>query len=1287
MRFRIDGPSIPDSLLEKCDAGRVVFFCGAGVSCYPSGSNLRLPNFRELTKLVIDHFKPSKKSDIVKAMKQLDENESVNSTSLDEIFYLIQKTFCKEEVNKKIAEILSKKDTTEQPLRHKHIATISSNKEGFPQIVTTNFDIFFEKAIPNLMLSPQDRRPRINVPPFLPDLSQHSPISGITYLHGRISDETCNNAIEEKHLNKFILSSADLGRAYLSEGWAANFVRYIFSNYTVVLIGYRAEDPPIHYLLMGMNDDGNLDQSNLYAFDHSNEDQEEVQFKWHAKGVTPIMYSSHEILWETIEEWADRSSSPIKWRNHVTQNLSTDPKLLDSYERGQIAYLMRTADGIKKLKDPSASIHPAWINVFDGEIRLKERYKQSSVKKDDTLSQLIYGLDGEDYMKTDKDSGDIFNITDIVTKSDNSSKCAVSNQIDEIKERNMIYWITNNMDSPVMALWAVRQDGLSRNLLQSLRRKLRRHSNLDKKSQQVWKLILNFHEQKEDFISLETWRDFARSVSINGWTKSSLREFSKLTTPAFMCRPKSNATNLLFDVTDWSEVSAGDIIEAEVMFPKFDDRNIDVPDKVIRQSIMILQNNLLQASMMISEIDSLFENITHTPTCYQDREVYGDIKSQNFSFEISRFIELLERAVTVNPSFVRSLVNNWPLDDCYFFRKFKLFMLNKDLVFSGKEAVSYVTTLTRDEFWYENCERELMYLIADRRDEFNMFDRKNIADRILESPVDLEKSSTPEKRQYANMRSAMRGSWLMKQNFIFSKKFIREVECIIQSIDGWESRTSEKYLAEYATIYTRGWVHKNHKLMDNSSEPDVTESENIKSKSFLNLIKEINMTSFSDVVRQDPRLVMLAFEEEGSHGSYPTRYWKEFIRELAINIDFLPATNVTNYLLTIPDVIIGSIGFEICEYLKSNCEALFSTNEMLAWKLIDRCIHVWARGYFVSGKHYTDLDFVFAHSHGKDIRHSSNDYSSGSNIDASSHPVGMITGMLVKKYIASESDDRANEIKLRLGRLLEKSNRNHHFCVTVLGENIDRLYQRDQGWVKFGLVSLFEFTEASAESAWAGFLNDGNSSDSFILEMSNLIVNLFPWASRRSWDKVYTSRCVTLVIDLAMLLSKENNFSYQDDVRECLRCMNGVARNDSILYLSEIGQQSDKLWVDIVIPFLTSMWPKDLKFRTQSATLCWLHMLANADRNFDKVYNITKNYLVPIVDGFIELTPFILEENNQASLASRFPGDVLDLVNSIIPLDCYEEVELLDVTLRKISSSDSDLVSDSRYVRLLNIVE
>jgi NAD-dependent SIR2 family protein deacetylase len=45
MQFIANGPDIPDSLLQAHEEGRVVFFCGAGIS-YPAG----LPGFGGLVQ-------------------------------------------------------------------------------------------------------------------------------------------------------------------------------------------------------------------------------------------------------------------------------------------------------------------------------------------------------------------------------------------------------------------------------------------------------------------------------------------------------------------------------------------------------------------------------------------------------------------------------------------------------------------------------------------------------------------------------------------------------------------------------------------------------------------------------------------------------------------------------------------------------------------------------------------------------------------------------------------------------------------------------------------------------------------------------------------------------------------------------------------------------------------------------------------------------------------------------------------------------------------------------------
>ena len=146
-------------------------------------------------------------------------------------------------------------------------------------------------------------------PPTFPDLLHDVPITGITYLHGRLPDRDGTS-------HDYVLSSADFGGAYLAQGWATSFVRLLLNKYTVVLLGYQAEDPPAKYLLQGLNAVQGEGRRQLYAFDQGQ--PEEIETKWQDRGVTPIAYGDdHRVLWDSLEGWAARSADTGAWRVQV----------------------------------------------------------------------------------------------------------------------------------------------------------------------------------------------------------------------------------------------------------------------------------------------------------------------------------------------------------------------------------------------------------------------------------------------------------------------------------------------------------------------------------------------------------------------------------------------------------------------------------------------------------------------------------------------------------------------------------------------------------------------------------------------------------------------------------------------------------------------------------------------------------------------------------------------------------------------------------------------------------
>ena len=218
MRFFADGPDIPLELLEARDKGEVIFLCGAGISM-PAG----LPSFNSLTRSVVQRLGAPDNSF---TRPFLDRQEGVNENggelpALDQVFGYLQREYGSARVERVVSQLLR---TPRSPRldHHRTILRLSSDMRGRPRIITTNFDLLFEKAAPHI---------RRYAPPHFPDLRSDASFDGLVYLHGRLNGA----AREPDELQGLVLGVGDLGRAYLSDGWATRFLKELLTRYTVVL--------------------------------------------------------------------------------------------------------------------------------------------------------------------------------------------------------------------------------------------------------------------------------------------------------------------------------------------------------------------------------------------------------------------------------------------------------------------------------------------------------------------------------------------------------------------------------------------------------------------------------------------------------------------------------------------------------------------------------------------------------------------------------------------------------------------------------------------------------------------------------------------------------------------------------------------------------------------------------------------------------------------------------------------------------------------------------------------
>ena len=302
------GPTIPVRLLNELDSGKVVFFCGAGISAGPGSG---LPNFADLVQHVYkaNHIEP----DSVES-EALDLDEPVldrRRPNLDKALDLLEREerLGARALRRSVIERLSVPPNGELSV-HKALIDLSRNEQGF-RLITTNFDDRFVEA--GLDKKLVDAAPKLPVP------KPHT-WSSLVHLHGHI--------VPNEDGSNLVLTAADFGRAYLTERWAARFVTEVFREFTVVFVGYSIGDPVMSYMVdaLAAEREKGARFTTAYAFvdeDGSDAGKSKVRDGWRAKNVEPILYDrrdGHRLLAETLIEWARVRKDPFHARSRIAIN-------------------------------------------------------------------------------------------------------------------------------------------------------------------------------------------------------------------------------------------------------------------------------------------------------------------------------------------------------------------------------------------------------------------------------------------------------------------------------------------------------------------------------------------------------------------------------------------------------------------------------------------------------------------------------------------------------------------------------------------------------------------------------------------------------------------------------------------------------------------------------------------------------------------------------------------------------------------------------------------------------
>lgn len=451
MQFVQNGPDIPDALLQAHEEGRVVFFCGAGIS-RPAG----LPGF---DGLVYDLY------DRVGEHPNRLESEFLSEKQLDRVIGLLEQRIQggRKNLRRHLSDILKPDLSKRHALTtHQALLILGRNETHGLRLLTTNFDSLFERAAEHFRLPPFTTYP---TPPDRPNWE------GIVHLHGRLSDSPAG-----EELDSLILSDGDFGQAYLTQGWAARFLATLFRDFTLCFVGYSIDDPVLRYMTAAHRLSNNGQK--VFAFAPYSGDQAATQEgAWRAKNVIPILYDeaqSHRKLHQTLHIWASILRDGVRGKQRIVSRLAhRSPK--DSTPTNDFVgrMLWALSDKSGRPAQQFADLEPIpsleWLDALSN-----YRYYHADLPR----FQVPVG--------TEPSATRAFSLLHRPAPYDKAAWMTlvtgrgVTHNWDDVMYQ-MARWLTRHLDDTKLLLWLVEQGGkLDREFIQTIENKLDELANLER---------------------------------------------------------------------------------------------------------------------------------------------------------------------------------------------------------------------------------------------------------------------------------------------------------------------------------------------------------------------------------------------------------------------------------------------------------------------------------------------------------------------------------------------------------------------------------------------------------------------------------------------------------------------------------------------------------------------------------------------------------------------------------------------------------------------------------------
>ncbi len=1263
MQFTTRGPDVPDALLLGHEEGRVVFFCGAGIS-YPAG----LPGFEGLVDKIYSHVGATP-TDI--------EQDAYDRKQFDATLDLLERRLPGQRiaVRTALAEALKpklrRKGATDT---HTALLRLAQNREGTLRLVTTNFDRVFESAARR-----SQQKISSYAAPMLP-IPKNSRWNGLVYLHGLLPKSPDNS-----ELNRLVVTSGDFGLAYLTERWAARFVSELFRNYVICFVGYSINDPILRYMMDALAADRMLGEvtPQAYALGDCEPGQECNKTKeWEAKGVVPILYevpagsNDHSALHRTLKVWAETYRDGILGKERIVTDYamakpSASTQQDDYVNRMLWALSHESGLPAKRFADFNPAPSLAWLEAF-----YDDCYRHSDLGR--------FGIPP----KTEVDDKLHFSLIrrpapyTLAPWMSLVSGVAADRQWDDVMF-HLARWLVRHLNDPALIIWLAHRGGqLPHRLAMLIQNNLDQLARLEEEKsaelaeiranapnaipqpqmKTLWRLMLadRVKSPSPDLIVFYWKKHFKRT----GLTATLRLELRELLAPKIVLKKPFHlsessdpaAPESLKSLVNWELVLANDRVYS---LPR-DLSGTEPWRSALPTLVDDFQQLLRDALGLLSELGDADERYDHSYWALPSiRDHWQNRISRNWTMLIKLLRDAWLATRETDSARAKRIAQEWFSLPYPTFKRLALFAASHEGCIAEKEWADWLGADNARWLWSTETKRETMRLLVLQGTRLSSDSREKLELDILGGPPramyqdELESESWQNLVDYAVwLRLAKLGQGGSCLGIAAQQRF----DALSMANPEWKlSQQHER--EEFST-----W-------MSGTGDPDFEDNRVIhiaprKREDLVEWLKQsptpdrnrlFEEDTWQDTCRTRFFHGCYALCDLAQEGIWPTNRWREALQVWSERGEGRPLRSwrfAAPLVQTMPDEVMEEILHSVAWWLETISKTIDRHEEILL-SLCHRVLEA-------PQQNSTDNDRPVSR--------------------AMNHPIGQVTQALLNLWFKREPNDNdtlPSDIEPTFTKLCDTGMEEFRHGRVILASNLIALFRVDRPWTEKHLLPMFDWSHdpIEAKAGWEGFFWSPRLYWPLLTALkAQFLSTAQHYQNLREHGGQFAAFLVYAALDPA------EGYSPQD-FQEAFDLLPPEGLQEAAEALPQIlegaGEQREEFWKNRIHPFWNNVWPKSRSLASPEIASSLASLSIAAGKEFPTALAAVQAWLEPSIDHPQHIVSLLKE----SGLASVFPKDALLLLNAVLT----DQPWVLEVgeCLQAIKEADPDLAQDLRYQRLV----